>query len=68
MWKPKGSLEVGDLVRFTIMSSMLNGFYTTQKLGLIIEIKIYATSPVCYLVLAEGKELWIQNKDILEVL
>ena len=68
MWNPKGTLEVGDLVKFTIMSSMLNGFYTTQKLGLIIEIKIYATSPVCYLVLAEGKELWIQNKDILEVL
>ena len=68
MWKPNGSLEVGDLVKFTILSSMLNGFYTTQKLGLIIEIKIYATSPVCYLVLAEGKELWIQNKDILEVL
>ena len=68
MWNPKGTLEVGDLVKFTIMSQMLNGFYTTQKLGLIIEIKIYATSPVCYLVLAEGKELWIQNKDILEVL
>ena len=40
MWKPKGSLEVGDLVKFTIMSQMLNGFYTTQKLGLILEIKI----------------------------
>jgi hypothetical protein len=68
MWNPKGTLEVGDLVKFTIMSSMLNGFYTTQKLGLIIEVKIYATSPVCYLVLAEGKEHWIQNRDILEVL
>ena len=68
MWKHKGSLEVGDLVKFTIMSQMLNGFYTTQKLGLIIEVKIYATSPVCYLVLAEGKEHWIQNRDILEVL
>ena len=66
MWRPKGTLEVGDLVKFTIMSQMLNGFYVTQKLGLIIEVKIYATSPVCYLVLAEGKELWIQNKDILE--
>ena len=46
MWKPNGSLEVGDLVKFTIMSQMLSGFYVTQKLGLIIEIKIYATSPV----------------------
>ena len=68
MWKPKGSLEVGDLVKFNIMAMMLNGFYETQKLGLILEIKIYATSPVCYLVLAEGKEHWIQKKDILEVL
>ena len=68
MWKPNGSLEVGDLVKFTIMSQMLSGFYVTQKLGLIIEIKIYATSPVCYLVLAEGKEHWIQQRDILEVL
>ena len=68
MSQQTGTLEVGDLVKFTIMSQMLNGFYTTQKLGLIIEIKIYATSPVCYLVLAEGKEHWIQQRDILEVL
>ena len=68
MSQQTGTLEVGDLVKFTIMSQMLNGFYSTQKLGLIIEIKIYATSPVCYLVLAEGKEHWIQQRDILEVL
>ena len=68
MWKPKGSLEVGDLVKFTIMSQMLNGFYTTQKVGLILETKIYPISGVCYLVLAEGKQHWIQNRDILEVL
>lgn len=68
MYQPKGTHAVGDLVKFTIMKQMLNGFYTVQKLGLIIEVKIYATSPVCYLVLAEGKEHWIQNRDILEVL
>ncbi len=68
MSQQTGTLEVGDLVNFTIMKQMLNGFYTTQVLGLVLEVKTYPISGVCYLVLAEGKQHWIQNRDILEVL
>jgi hypothetical protein len=60
--------EIGDLIKFNIMGMMLDGFYETQKVGLITKIKTNHRSPVCYLVLAEGKEHWIQNRDILEVL
>ena len=60
--------EIGDLIKFNIMGMMLDGFYETQKVGLITKIKTNPRSPVCYLVLAEGKEHWIQNRDILEVL
>ena len=68
MSQQTGTLEVGDLVRFTIMKQMLSGFYTTQMLGLILDVKKHTTSPMCYLVLAGDKEHWIQNRDILEVL
>ena len=60
--------KVGDLIRFRIMRTMLNGFYELEQIGLITEVKMHARTAVCYLVLSEDKEHWIQNRDILEVL
>jgi len=63
-------VAVGDLVRYKKINSMMEGFYESEHLGLIVEILIdYPLSPVeVYRVRLGDEETFLQKTDIMEVL